>query len=128
MDRAETKHTPSPWELGEWDHTLGYDCMTGGIKVGPVYLDGSDYGQLACRPLPAEGRARLDADARLISAAPDLLEALTKVVEWNGMRGYDDKLLPAGKQCPEIADAMRAIAKAEGLGQLADATKESPHV
>lgn len=71
-----SKHTPGPWVVGEWSETLGYDCMTAGVRVGPVVLDGADYGQRRCQPIQPEDKTRLLADARLIAAAPDLLAAL----------------------------------------------------
>lgn len=74
---ADVKHTPGPWVLGEYSETLGYDCMTGGIKAGPVYLDAAQYGQQRCSFTPAP--ERMLADARLIAAAPDLLAALTAI-------------------------------------------------
>ena len=69
---SEGRHTAGPWEIGEYSDTLGYDCMTGGIKAGPVYLDGAQYGQRACEwPMPPKMLAHMMADARLIAAAPD---------------------------------------------------------
>lgn len=70
------------WRLGEWDEHLGYDCMTGGVRVGPVLLDGADYGQRRCQPIQPADKARLLEDARLIAAAPDLLEALKEARGW----------------------------------------------
>ena len=72
----KSKHTPGPWELGEFDELLGYDCMTGGVRSGPAVLDGRDYGQRTCAEISEEGKVRMMADARLIAAAPDLLAAL----------------------------------------------------
>ncbi len=68
--------TPGPWLVGEYDEHLGYDCMTGGVRAGPVCLDGNNYGQKNCTPLEPEALARMMADAHLIAAAPQLLEAL----------------------------------------------------
>lgn len=72
-------HTPGPWKLGEFDEHLGYYCMTGGIRSGPAVLDGSDYGQKRCAEIAPEVKARMLADAALISAAPDLLAALIEM-------------------------------------------------
>jgi hypothetical protein len=68
-------HTPAPWTVGEYSETLGYDCMYGGVRVGPVVLDGRDYGQNACADIAAAAKAQMMADAALISAAPFLLAA-----------------------------------------------------
>lgn len=57
---------------------------------------------------------QLEANLDLISAAPDMYEALAEAIKWNATRGNEDEILPAEKQCSEIALAMRALAKAEG--------------
>lgn len=74
------KHTAGPWKLGEFDEYLGYDCMTGGVRVGPAVLDGGDYGQKRCAEIDPEAKARMLADAALIAASPDLLTALEEAV------------------------------------------------
>ena len=51
----------------------------------------------------------------LKAANADLLAALENMVAWSGKRGGDDDaLLPADQQDQEVAQAMRAIAKAKG--------------
>jgi hypothetical protein len=85
--------------------------MTGGISigpkgVGPICLDGANYGQGRCKTISSDALQRMEADARLIAAAPDLLEALCKLAEL-----YDAMGAPRGP-CRIIADA--AIAKATG--------------
>lgn len=80
VERRVMPHTPGPWKLGEFEEHLGYDCMTGGVRAGPAVLDGSDYGQKRCRDIGPEAKARMLADAALIAAAPDLLEALRDMV------------------------------------------------
>ena len=74
------KHTPGPWKREEIDQHLGYDCMTAGIRVGPVVLDGSDYGQNRCEAMSTDARARMEADGALIAPAPDLLAALEELL------------------------------------------------
>lgn len=59
----------------------------------------------------ARERKRME---RIKEAAPELLEALQKVVSWHGIRDAFDDLLPPERQSEEIAHAMRVIAKAEG--------------
>jgi hypothetical protein len=74
-------HTPGPWQLGEYDEHLGYDCMTGGIRVGNICLDGADYGQKRCTPIEPDALQRMTSDARLIAAAPALLSIAQMVIE-----------------------------------------------
>lgn len=102
------RHTPGPWELGEYEDALGYDCMTGGVKVGPVYLDGAQYGQKTCAEIEADQLARMMADARLIAAAPDLLEALEGILPYMEEDPDDDEY-------SEMVRAVHAaITKAKG--------------
>jgi hypothetical protein len=60
-------------------------------------------------------------NARIGAAAPEMFEALSEIVKWNGVRGDGDELLPPEKQPSEIAAAMRALAKATNTstGQVA---------
>lgn len=74
-----SKHTPAPWVIGEFDENGGYDCMTAGLTVGPVTLDGADYGQNAGGDITDAQRAHMEADAALIAAAPELLHALQQL-------------------------------------------------
>lgn len=103
------KHTPKPWILGEYDAALGYDCMTGGVKAGPVYLDGAQYGQRPGEDIEPDQLERMMADARLIAAAPDLLEAL------EGVEPYLEEDPDYTDDYNERVRAVRAaIAKARG--------------
>ena len=63
-------HTLGPWELQKI--TNGYRIITGGIYT--MNLDGPWY------PSPAQAEA-FEANARLIAAAPELLEALETALE-----------------------------------------------
>lgn len=74
------KHTQGPWRAGYYDDSSGYDCMTGGLSIGPnaagpIHLDGANYGQGRCKAISRESIERMLADANLIAAAPDLLDA-----------------------------------------------------
>jgi hypothetical protein len=70
-------HTSGPWLVEEYDEYGGYDCMSGGIKAGPIYLDAANYGQTDRTIVPEQ----MIADARLIAAAPELLEALKRRID-----------------------------------------------
>jgi hypothetical protein len=100
MADTAVKHTPGPWEFypaskmhppGS-DHNYGrivWACGRGEVAQTPgLYNDAED-----------------DANARLIAAAPDLLEALCNVLSY----------VPHGDMPVTIYDNARAaIAKAEG--------------
>jgi hypothetical protein len=113
-----TIHTPGPWSL-ETVRTSSGVCH----KVGPFPGRREDHPpRHAClyADYPSDSNPsdqELLANARLIAAAPELLEALDTVVFWYGKRGPDDNLLPIDRQEDDIAKAMRAIAKAKGEQQ-----------
>lgn len=99
-----SKHTPGPWEI-DW-----YICREGEKElwrvprsIGPAY---TDHNHWAGSYITAD-----KADAHLIAAAPDLLEALkslVKVTSWICENSYGDDMDAAFQQ------ARAAIAKAEG--------------
>lgn len=66
---TEAKHTPGPWTQG-WSKT-GIDCVWIDGKVEPVIGMGDDDDWIDCGT---------EANARLIAAAPELLEALQEIV------------------------------------------------
>jgi len=87
-----TQHTPGPWQIGNFDPNTVFDC------------DGEKRG---CSPIATmQGTAaERKANARLIAAAPDLLDALVKMLdvwEHGGTTPYP------------IAEARAAIKKATG--------------
>ena len=92
-----TKHTPGPWTFvqggsGDWP--------TWNVRIG--------RGMITLPP--GEDMRVMDANARLIAAAPDLLEALKKIAK------IEDKMV--GSDWEEIEEARAiaraAVAKAEG--------------
>ena len=93
-----SKHTPGPWTV-----------VSEGM-VSPKVVGANGFG--ICHTTYAPTGA--EANARLIAAAPELLEALRMFVVWYGLRDKHDTLLPPKMQEAELAQAMRAIAKAEG--------------
>ena len=97
-------YTKGPWVVSEYSDTGGYDCMTGGIQAGPVTLDGADYGQEWCAAENETCPPQMMADARLIAAAPELLEALEVI-----MLHYPHQ------NSVYASNAYAAIAKAKGV-------------
>lgn len=89
------KHTPGPWTVVNWGtkskiiHGLLCIATTGNQQTS----------------------SETDADARLIAAAPELLEALHRVV---GELVYMDEKLPYSNANAALDIVRAAIAKAEG--------------
>lgn len=68
-----TKHTPGPWVVGPTDDTVVTHLGADGTRYEIAQIDG-DYNQPETWP-------EMEANARLIAAAPDLLEALKRITE-----------------------------------------------
>lgn len=83
-----TNHTIGPWSFDEYLNIVGRDGQI--VKVEGVCLSSSDVAR---------------ANARLIAAAPDLLEALQLIVRGYGVSFQDAALKTIVKE---------AIAKAKG--------------
>ena len=99
-----SKHTPGPWCVR--------DLPTAQRYIGPSYDGGAPSVAfvLARVNVPDE---RLDADARLIAAAPELLEALQAMLREFGY----NRVHPLGLVHDEhaaLSAAISAIAKATG--------------
>ena len=83
-----SKHTPGPWEAN------GYHIrqrITGTRRIAEVAYAGPHH--TPPHEYPKSCRLVDEANARLISAAPDLLEALeaimgSDVFEWNGSAAF----------------------------------------
>jgi hypothetical protein len=98
----EAKHTPGPWEPI-------HGCKNEGFEVyGPPHKDRSGSVQYLVAKLPYDSHAK--ANARLIAAAPGLLEALDRAVQDIDSGWADD----AEDRFPWLIDARAAIAKARG--------------
>lgn len=111
----ESKHTPGPWTACQFRGTphpvrLGERWPEVQIRVGSNETTGGMGNVLALVVLGGVGaisfdRADIEANARLIAAAPDLLEALRDVVdlfEWEESdsaqeRAYDAAVAAIGK-------------------------------
>ncbi len=104
---SEAKHTPGPWVSAVLCSNSGWVDIRGKNRVGNYIA----YATPKCNGSPDErGDVETIANARLISAAPDLLEACSAWIAY-----MDD---PAGGSFDDEAklhEAMRAaIAKATG--------------
>jgi len=86
-----TKHTPGPWSINRYD-TYDKDIV---IREPGVRVDFDDVDQ-----------DEQEANARLIAAAPELLEALNAMMD-----GYDESYT---QDQPPNKAARAAIAKATG--------------
>lgn len=94
-----SKHTPGPWVVGPVDDTVVTHLGADGVRYEVAQIDG-DYNEPDLWPV-------MEANARLIAAAPDLLAALKDVVfnctHGNGLQ----------TQWTALDRARDAIAKAE---------------
>jgi hypothetical protein len=93
-----SKHTPGPWviERNSIGPTSKEDDQSYGMMMQVAYVERYDWPENAC------------ANARLISSAPDLLEALEGMVRKAQKQNWNDNY-PA-----ELSAAYAAIAKARG--------------
>lgn len=116
---TEAKHTPGPWNVSPYGVGFEIDAANG-QSIAQAQ-------QIAQTKKPEDHNER-KANARLIAAAPELLEALQVAVEameqdWHQIDGEWGPIMEefgdlegailAGK-APEIAKARAAIAKATG--------------
>jgi hypothetical protein len=108
MATLSATHTPGPWRY--FDVTpLDTEGQYTGLRY-VVMQDNENENVWICRTVDAAQTA--EANARLIAAAPDLLETL---------RDLCDALTPGGNQdaVPEIyLRALNAIARAEGIDRV----------
>ena len=105
MKTETVKHTPGPWTCDEHDK-LNPDRAFG---IVAEWKDGDEIGTQVVAEVCIAEPGVAEADARLIAAAPDLLAALTALVNAPGINADD---LP---ETDELLSAARAaIAKAEG--------------
>lgn len=108
----ETKHTPGPWTFSRWDehgYTRFYIAQQEGAPYTPDY---SDVSSMVTETVSGERIAVQEANARLIAAAPELLEALIllehEMVESGNAESRDYGWKPA------IEKTRAAITKATG--------------
>lgn len=120
MDRA---HTKGPWFVcGDPGFPSQTESWREGLTIGSV-----PHGTRVCDVTPLRVRENAKADARLISAAPDMYEALkTFVAEYVDLVESGDAGFWDAEKEPKVIAARAAIAKAEGRANLADATQNAP--
>jgi hypothetical protein len=114
--RMETKHTPGPWEYVPGNENHGpYVVSDYGSDIADCYTMSNLSGSAVCnggdsKPVPFCGE-QAEANARLIAAAPELLEVLEYVLmadKFDGAMTHGNAALS-----PAIRDKIeRAIAKA----------------
>ena len=98
-----SKHTPGPWEIIEDDY--GDEHWFGGFGGGQIQVN--EWVNGGCLDNPKEW-AKLQAEARLIAASPDLYAVLKELQE--SAQYWSEYDVPLG-----IVDRInQAIAKAEG--------------
>lgn len=109
-------HTPGPWR---WFKPAG---SNGWLEVEGSYADGraNEYGGPMVCSLYCGDRPTIEADARLIAAAPELLAALTKAVDTIrafhgiGLGPAEANVWSLYQASPEMRQINAAIAKAAG--------------
>lgn len=94
------KHTPGPWVVVDGYYPSFREISGPSFKVSAV---------MWANDLTEDAYNRRMADLRLISAAPELLEALEKVV-----KEYDRLTYMVGCELASLPDARAAIRKAKG--------------
>lgn len=98
-----SKHTKGPWRIQVLGNQKA-DLISGGTFMG---LTGGSGAPDVYDP---DDAAEWEANGRLITAAPDLLEALKKLLRDEAVLDDDDPQLGASR-----VQARAAITKAEGL-------------
>lgn len=105
------QHTPGPWAFSQnaqYGDTRFYVAQADGAPYTPHY---SDVATLIAETVNDERKSIQEANARLIAAAPELLEALTEcMAEADGYEQRTGKKLVGSWP----AKARTAIAKATG--------------
>lgn len=106
MNCAGCGYTPGPWKARDYRNSNGdiwIDCNAFANKGKGKCLGGT----LATAHSSGTGKGNVEANAKLLAAAPDLLEALQKahgfiselkehgIYGWSGMRQVEDALAKA---------------------------------
>ena len=109
LPEATVKHTPGPWRVSPLD---GRTCGPSRLLIS----NGTEVSQLQAVAIVTLRTGETDANARLIAAAPDLLDACR--MAHAALRHYQEHLNAGQFNSVEDKDAIDycadAIAKAEG--------------
>lgn len=104
-------HTPGPWKIATHlnEPCTIYVQLADGEEPGICTTDGSDF-------TPVDSEEEQEANARLLAAAPELLDALEALTDPEGHIYHGPNAAPG--ECPGECKAVRAaIAKAKGGAQ-----------
>ena len=106
-----SKHTPGPWKVEQYQGNCFYVVAERGKKwdnpeICDLYTDVTPEDSVTLGPW-LEPKDNAEANAHLIAAAPDLLEALIGMIE---VFGNAEHVLTLN----EVIAAKQAIAKAKG--------------
>ena len=108
-------HTPGPWGLAQYAKGAALPIPFIEHKTIAVFSDGARQGDVAYMQHGLWGDDQALANARLIAAAPELLEALQELVaEWDARHAAEDHRSGYTLDTAGIAMARAAIAKATG--------------
>ena len=96
-----SKHTPGPWTIARFQGALDVIAVVGGQTIGKMF--------------PPDDAA----NARLIAAAPDMLEALLKgrtfLSRWSEVHGDDEDIDEEGELANAFGEALDALIDVLGL-------------
>ncbi len=99
---SEAKHTPGPWLVGPADDTVITHMGADGLRYEIAAVDG-DYNEPDTWPV-------MEANARLIAAAPDLVKALRDILRIVDAMNMSVRL--GKREIERVAAAWAALAKA----------------
>lgn len=109
-----SKFTSGPWKF-EFNSASTNDTHCIEIRSPLGWLSVASLQSFTSDDRVFDDREETIANARLIAAAPELLDALENLVHWNILRdGEDDMPLSDEYQTLEIRDALSIIRKARG--------------
>lgn len=113
----KTQHTPGPWTIDVWDYSHAnpprkeLNVQSATLLLATVAWDEGKENPFTVQNETAQ------ANARLIAAAPDLLEALQEIAERGLVEGYNSADALRLRLVATQSIARAAIAKATGQTQ-----------